>query len=253
MPPLIDLTGQQFGSWNVLYRASDSAKTLWYCRCVCGKEKNVGAQSLREGSSTNCGCLRRYTGWKVPRTTHGAAIGGKFAKTYRAWRGMRARVSPNSQDARYYADRGITICERWSSYPLFREDMGECQEGLTLERINNNKGYEPDNCRWATLAEQQRNSRNCRPIIFRGKTQLISDWARDLGVGGAALNRRLKEWPLERALTEPIVNGGQAVHQAKNSDDKSLHAVSIGPKGGNSRSLTAVRDGRGQFTRNTKS
>ncbi len=124
---------------------------------------------------------------------------------YCIWHGMRSRcLKPSTKCYPRYGGRGITICSRWAeSFNAFVADMGPRPSVLhSLERINNNGPYSPENCRWATILEQQNNTRYNRRITFHGKTQTLAQWGRELGVSSSALRGRLDNWPIERALTE---------------------------------------------------
>lgn len=119
---------------------------------------------------------------------------------------MRNRcLSPKSPLYKYYGQRGITICPEWDSFPQFLKDMGYKTDPLhQLERIDNSLGYSPKNCKWATKTEQQRNTRYCLSIAFRGKTQCLSAWAEELGVERTFLESRLRTgWTPEKAFTTP--------------------------------------------------
>lgn len=119
-------------------------------------------------------------------------------RTYYAWRSMRTRCA--DKDNPNYGGRGITVCSEWGDYDLFFRDMGECPIGYSLDRVDNNKGYTPDNCRWATVRQQLNNQRRNRRISFNGKTQTLSYWAEELGVSLDTLHHRLVRLPLEKAL-----------------------------------------------------
>ena len=123
--------------------------------------------------------------------------------TYFAWRNMRSRaLNPKNDSYEHYGMRGITICSQWADdYDQFFADMGECPEGLTLERIDVNGNYEPTNCCWATVKDQLNNQRRNRRITFEGVTKNLSQWAEDRGLGADTLYRRLLRMPVERALT----------------------------------------------------
>lgn len=142
-----------------------------------------------------------------PRDNGGIPKARDACRTWHIWRDMRARcTNPKWWLYRYYGARGITVCDRWmASFKNFFDDMGRRPEGMQLDRIDNSKGYGPDNCRWATRAEQQRNTRQTRHITYQGQTQCLADWAKQAGMAPNALGSRLKlGWTMERAMTEPV-------------------------------------------------
>lgn len=122
---------------------------------------------------------------------------------YRSWRCMKARCDNQNDEhhRKFYFDRGITYCERWKSFENFLADMGERPEGATLERKDNNKGYSPDNCEWATRKTQCRNRRSNLTYTINGKTQIATDWATEYGMLGSKVHQRLGYgWTIEEAL-----------------------------------------------------
>ena len=122
-------------------------------------------------------------------------------KAYTSWVEMRRRCRPNPKRRCNgdYAERGITVCPQWNDFKTFLLDMGERDGGMTLERINNDKGYSPDNCKWVTKADQNRNQTRSRRISFNGKTQLLVDWAREFGISKELMHWRLKNgWTMQR-------------------------------------------------------
>jgi hypothetical protein len=146
------------------------------------------------------------------RTTHG----GKGTRLYRVWKNMRQRCgNPNNTDWMSYGGRGIRICERWSSFQNFSDDLGapyaehvanHGAQNTSIDRIDTDGHYEPSNCRWATAVKQARNRRTVRKIEFRGKSQTLPEWAEELGIGRDTLKTRLQDgWTVERAFTEPVI------------------------------------------------
>lgn len=132
--------------------------------------------------------------------------GGHGTRTYARWKSMMQRCyTTGASNYPYYGGKGITVCARWHDFSAFRSDMGECQQGMTLDRIDNTKGYEPGNCRWATMAEQNRNRSHCVELTFQGRTMILRDWAIEIGISPNALAQRIYlGWSVERALTQPL-------------------------------------------------
>lgn len=156
---------------------------------------------------------RNYLTWKLymprgkrrnnpTRELHGM----RGTRAYKAWVNMRNRCfSKSLREYPLYGGRGITVCARWDSFLNFFTDMGEQPEGLTLERIDNNGNYEPSNCKWATRAEQGRNTRSTRFITLNGKTLCLADWAVELGVRENLLVQRLRlGWSPEDVISIPV-------------------------------------------------
>lgn len=124
---------------------------------------------------------------------------------YRAWKDMVRRcTNPKCKSYASYGGRGITVCERWLSYPIFLEDMGEQPEGMDLDRIDNEQGYRPGNCRWASHKDNCRNRRTCRLLTHDGRTQPMIVWAEEIGIAKNTLTDRLKKgWSIAKAVTTP--------------------------------------------------
>lgn len=161
---MLDLKGRRFGRMLVLQRAANTlaGSTTWICRCDCGVEKHVVGRSLRRSRTKSCGCLRREMSTRQ-FTTHGQTLGKIHTPIYRAWRAMRNRcTNPRNANWPHYGGRGIKVCKRWGDFENFLKDMGQRPSpSYSLDRINNDLGYNPGNCRWATRTEQSRNRRCC--------------------------------------------------------------------------------------------
>ncbi len=191
-----DLTGQRFGRWSVIGRtdARRLRDTAWVCLCECGTERLVKSTALRSGTSKSCGCIQK-------------ASYDKRTRTHRSWISMRLRCfGKNQKSYKNYGGRGITVCERWDDYLNFLSDMGERPLGTTLDRINGEGNYEPGNCRWATPRAQANNMRVNHVIEWRGRSQTLTQWARELNISWGTLNARIRKhrWPVERAFTESL-------------------------------------------------
>lgn len=199
--PLKDYTGERFGRLTAVKlqeRKSDN-NHLWLFRCDCGVEIARGIRLVKSGRTSSCGCLFRET-MAERNTTHGKSQ----TRTYRVWKNMRARCqTPSDSDYADYGGRGISVCSRWQGYQEFLDDMGECPDGMSIDRIDVNKGYEPGNCRWADAQTQARNKRSNRNITAGGVTKTITEWAQELGVSHRLIAYRIGAgWPPERAVSE---------------------------------------------------
>lgn len=201
----VDLTGLAFGRWSVLRRSASLLK--WTCRCSCGLEKDVDGRSLRRGLSK--GCIKCHTA-TAPRRTHGE----KRTRLYTVWCRMIARCeNPNEAAYPRYGGRGITICAAWrQDFVSFRDWAlsNGYAENLTIDRIDNSRGYHPDNCRWSTYAEQNRNYSRNRYVAFRGENILVCDLALRVGLPQDVLKNRILRygWPIEEAIATPVMARG---------------------------------------------
>jgi len=154
--PIKERTGKRYRRWTVLRFAGfgQHREARWLCRCDCGNERVVVGSELGRGRSRSCGCLQKEE-VRRRQTKHGLWD----SPTWRSWNHMKDRcVNPKNIGYRYYGGRGVRVCPRWlHSFENFLEDMGKRLLGTSLDRINNNGHYEPGNCRWATVVEQNNN------------------------------------------------------------------------------------------------
>ena len=164
-----DITGQKFGYLIVLERDKTSIgqkNSKWICKCECGKIKSFARCLLVSGHTKSCGC-------KLYGNTNAKKHGMYKSKLYKVWANMRKRCyNSNEKDYKTYQGRKITVCKEWNesfiSFYNWAVTNGY-KDGLTIDRIDNDKGYFPDNCRWITNAEQQLNKRNTVKVVYNGE------------------------------------------------------------------------------------
>lgn len=202
----IDLKGRRFERLVVL---SYCGNRKWNCICDCGNQTTAYGYDLTGGKVKSCGCYRKETAsetWKNHFSTHGMSD----TRIYNIWSGMKSRCNyPRNVEYQNYGGRGICVCQEWdSSFESFYKWAAEngYSDDLTIERIDNDRGYSPDNCRWATYKEQANNRRGLRKITYKGETKTISDWAREYGMSHETLRYRLdvSGWDIEKALTTEV-------------------------------------------------
>lgn len=157
MNQIVDISNQTFGKLIALNKFDyTKSGARWLCKCECGGEAIVNSLKLRTGKTTSCGCFKKEN---PPRLLHGCA---NKSPTYRTWKEMRQRCNnPNATQYKWYGAKGIGIDSRWDEYINFVLDMGERPEGKTIDRIDPDKGYSKENCRWATPKEQAETNRGC--------------------------------------------------------------------------------------------
>jgi hypothetical protein len=205
-----DLTGQKFGMLTCIKDVgrSKSKSVMWLCRCDCGNETIVNSGHIVSGNTKSCGCLIKEVLTKR-NTTHSLTkdSSGRQTKLYNVWVSMRQRCfNAKSRDYKDYGGRGITVCKSWLDYKNFHNwaMTNGYKDGLTIERINVNGDYEPNNCIWVTPDKQAKNTRNNHFISYNGQTKILAEWSRILGVESSLLRYRLKTWSVEEAFTTPV-------------------------------------------------
>lgn len=196
--------GDKFGRWTVVSPSARHNGILsCECRCECGAVRFVRNEKLRTGKSKSCGCLRDEN-----LTTHGATKRSIRRESHEYWIwNMIVQRCTNTKVKNWmdYGGRGITVCDRWLKYENFIADMGKRPTiKHSIERIDNNAGYSPGNCRWVTRQVQAANKRNNRFIELFGRRQHLSGWAREYGISHTLILHRLSRgWSEVDAITKP--------------------------------------------------
>lgn len=215
MGKAVDLTGQKFGRLTVVsqaesvYRKNGKPRRRWNCICDCGTERTIYGESLTRGLTLSCGCLQKERASECI-TTHGETD----SRLYGVWCAMKRRCyNPNVPEYHRYGGRGIVICDTWrEDYMAFsrwaREsgyDESACRGECTLDRIDNDGPYSPDNCRWVTQSEQMNNVSYNRILEYNGEVHTVAEWAKIYDMPYGKLLQRLNRY-------------GYSIQQALNTD-----------------------------------
>jgi hypothetical protein len=201
----ISLLGQRFGKLIVISKTDKrlDGHICWLCKCDCGNEKILNGRNLRNGNTTSCGCYRNSE-IKKRFITHGESANGKWSNEYNCWHHIKSRcINVNNKNYKHYGGRGITICDEWiNDFSSFLKDMGRKPTlKHSIERIDNNKGYCKENCRWATQREQCNNRRDNKKTVFDNKEYTISQLGEKLGIRSDRLRWQLKmNWTFEQII-----------------------------------------------------
>jgi len=199
---LKDYTGSTYGRLTAVRFVSLAKEgQQWIFDCACGAQCEANTKSVVSGHTQSCGCLARET-LVTRNTTHGLAK--LRCSEYRSWKDLRARCNnPNNQDYKDYGGRGIKVCQRWDNFENFYADMGDRPSGMTVDRIDVNGDYEPNNCRWATPTQQANNKRTNRCIEWNGQSKTLMEWSRETGIEHTKARYRLAQgWPLESVFSQ---------------------------------------------------
>lgn len=201
--PLKEMTGVRVGRLVVICRASDGGKEArWRVKCDCGGESVVRGSRLRNSDTLSCGCIKGSVVSAVA-TRHGM----DGTRTQNIWRGMISRTTNSAaKDWERYGGRGISVCAEWTDFENFLADMGPCPTGAhTLDRVDNDGPYTPNNCRWATMSQQCRNKSNNRLVEYRGRIMPLIEACELAGAGvdwHKARNRMRQGRPVQRAVEQ---------------------------------------------------
>lgn len=194
--PVLNKVGKRFGRLLVVsFNSTYSRGAIWNCICDCGKEVAVSSRHLMDGGTNSCGCLRTEV-LKAKSFVHGyAKAGGKKITEYYAWHSMKDRCLREKHPCYHrYGGRGITVCDRWvNSFQNFLDDMGfKPYKKATLDRVDNNKGYYKENCRWVDFSVQNNNRSNNVFISYKDKTLSKAQWARLLKIEPTNFQNQIK-------------------------------------------------------------
>lgn len=201
--------GQKFNRLTIAAQGKPTrfGQSRWSCRCDCGNDVDVIPSVLATGGTKSCGCFRVEV-TMARSLRHGFKRVGSKSREYRSWQEAKQRcINPHKKSWSDYGGRGISMSPKWfHSFPQFLKDMGFCPPGLTLDRLNNEKGYEPENCRWASQQDQANNTRANRILEWRGKRLTCAQWDREMGFKPLTVTRCVHlGWSVERIFTQRVI------------------------------------------------
>lgn len=208
---IIDLRGKRFGRLEVIKRANNKGKEpFWLCKCDCGNFKEISGSRLRTGKTKSCGCLKskgivKTNVDRVCNKTHGMSD----TRLYRIYNKMKLRCYSKVNKAyKGYGGRGITICQEWlddfMNFYNWAMENGYSDD-LSIDRIDNDKGYFPENCRWTTAKEQANNTRSTVFLTYKGETKPASEWSKITGIRQNTLTMRKRNgWSDDRCIETPV-------------------------------------------------
>lgn len=198
----INLTGKKFSRLTVTeYSHTDGGRAYWKCKCDCGNEATVSAGNLKSGLVRSCGCLK-----SVP---HNKTHGESQTRLYRHWISMVRRCTkPNTEAYKWYGARGIKVCREWMTFEGFKAWVMNTRpdESYTVERIDVNGDYSPENCKWIPMSEQANNRTTCVIIEHNGETKNLTEWCAELNLSYKLVHNRITKlhWSFEKAISTPI-------------------------------------------------
>ncbi len=202
MPQPVNLIGKRIGNLTIVGRTTSSkhGESRWICRCSCGGDIILTYRQVKNGRIKNCGC--------IPTPHFNKTHGFSNTALYNHWKMMIYRCeNPNNRAYKYYGQRGIKVCDEWHDFLTFKKwvDSTKPDGDYTIDRIDNNKGYSPDNCRWATKKEQSNNRRSNREFKYNGETHNLMEWSEILGFNYKRVHNRIYKlgWEFEKAVETP--------------------------------------------------
>lgn len=202
MTTAVDYVGQKFGNLTVTGRGGKkNRRTFFECVCDCGKTCTVRSDHVRSGHTVSCGCKNQR---KEKRGHNG--FREKSHPLRQIWNAMKSRCyRPDSISYRFYGAKGVRICDRWLVFENFDADMSPRPVGCSIDRIDSNGDYCPENCKWSTALEQSRNRSSTRNITLYGRSWPVSQWAEISGIQAKTIYARLdRGWSDKRAVFTPV-------------------------------------------------
>ena len=205
-----DLTGMVFNRLTVVSKCErrDGETQKWHCKCECGNFIDVPAYRLTNGNTKSCGCLKKERAAENGRLSS-FKHGDTKTRLWHIWSGMRRRCDEKTnKDYARYGGRGIKVCDEWNEYTSFKDwaiNNGYSEE-LSIDRIDTNGDYCPDNCKWATVIEQNNNRRSNHVVAYEGKSHTIAEWSRITSIPPKTLRYRIVSgWDLNDVFNTPII------------------------------------------------
>lgn len=202
MPKPVNLVGKHIGNLTVVERTASSkhGESRWVCKCTCGGSIVLSYRQIKNGRIDNCGC--------IPKPHHNKTHGCSNTALYNHWKMMIYRCEkPSNRAYKYYGQRGIKVCEEWHDFLTFKKwaDATKPDGDYTIDRLDNNKGYSPDNCRWANSKEQSNNRRSNREFEYHGETHNLMEWSEILDFDYKRVHNRIYKlgWTFKRAVETP--------------------------------------------------
>ena len=200
----VDLTGQKFGRLTVVrFDHKENGRKYYLCQCDCGNFKIVSNHSLKSGNTKSCGCLHKEI--LIQRNKDNRVHHPENERLLRIWRAMLHRCYKETDEHYdYYGGRGIKVCDDWHDFEAFQKWalVNGYADNLTIDRLDGNKDYCPENCSWATMTVQNNHKSDTKWLTYKGKTQSLSDWCRELGLDYFRTKTRLNSlgWSVEDAF-----------------------------------------------------
>lgn len=210
MPSFLDLSGKTFSRLTAISRdASKVSRVHWLCKCSCGRSCVIASSKLINGHTQSCGCLHveRSSSANMKHGQSSYPNSGNSTKEYNTWAMMKRRcTNKTSADYMIYGGRGIKVCDRWLTFELFFMDMGAAPSAHhSIDRIDGNGPYSPENCRWADTKTQGRNRSITEFLEYNGERLPIGAWSEKTGIPYKRIHARLSRgWTIAKALTTPM-------------------------------------------------